>query len=362
MRRKKILIIVDSLGVGGTQEQIYCFVKYLKEYEFTILSIFSDDVYSERINSEGGKVIFLSELKNDLFKKFLSIPIIFFKFQRKKKWILSYDWINIRLPFSLLVSSFFNLYKFNYVSFTVECSYGQLNLYEKIIFKIYLKKYTIIFFGLPGRLSFKNLNIPLNAIYDDVPFTAIRAVSKNPVNYENKINFLFISRLIPIKGLEDAVLLIENYNNLYDEKINLHVIGDGPELLRIKKYCIKKSIKYIHFYGFINNLEDYYLNATALIKTSFNEPANSVVREFLALGKIVFTTIEGPTDKELERNRLIIGIKRDDINFSSMVINQKLSYTVGNESFELKDKFNLNFGNEFVKSQYIKVIESSCRN
>jgi glycosyltransferase involved in cell wall biosynthesis len=362
LKKKKILIVVDSLGVGGTQEQIYCFVKYLKEYEFTILSFFSDDFYYERICREGAKVIFLSKTKNNILKKLISIPVILYKFQRKKKWIKCHDWINIRLPFSLLVSSFFKLYKLDYVSFSVECSYGQLNFYEKLIFNINLKKYKVVFFGLPGRLSFKNHKIPQNSIYDDIPFTTLRNQSKKPIQYKNKINILFVSRLIPIKGLEDTVLLIEYYNNLYDEKINLHIIGDGPELLRIKKICNLRNLKFIHFYGFISNLEDYYYNATALIKTSFYEPANSVVREFLTNGKLVFSTIEGPTDEELEKNGLIVGIKRHNYQFSAKIINQTLSKFPARYNDDIKSKFNKEFGNDFVRKQYINVIEANCKN
>jgi hypothetical protein len=358
MRKKKILILVDSLGIGGTQEQILNLVKFLKEYDFTILSCFSDDFYSEKIILEGGNVIFISSTKGSLLKKIISIPGVFLKFNRFKKNILNYSWVNIRLPYSLLLSSIFKLYKFNHVCYSVECTFGQLNLYEKIIFNFFLKKYKNVCIAQPVRQSFKHLNIPKSSILDDMAFTTHRIESKNPIIYDNnKYNLLFVARLIPLKGLKDSISIVKHYNNIFDDKIDLHVIGDGPDLIAEQKICNEKNLTFVHFYGFQKNIEDYYVNASGLIKTSHFEPANSVVREFLAIGKLVFSTLESLTDKELENEELIISIKREDLDYSSDKIKKAfLNFNFENQ-VKIKHRFNNKFGNEYVKTIYVNLIE-----
>ena len=129
--KKKILIILDSLAIGGSQENILTFIENMKEYDITILSCFGDDHYSDKIKLAGGNVKFLSHIKgNQIVKIFLMLYIyvrfIFFNLN-------CYDVIILRLPFVLLMCSIFRVFKRKNTIFDVDCTYYQLNFYEKKI-------------------------------------------------------------------------------------------------------------------------------------------------------------------------------------------------------------------------------------
>jgi glycosyltransferase involved in cell wall biosynthesis len=354
--KKKILIIIDNLGIGGAQENTLAFVQNMYEYKIKIISFYGDDAYSEKLKTHGAEVIFLSRINGSQIKKIFVIPIVFLRFLRVKKNISDYDWINIKLPFSLLLCSFFNFIRLKNVSFFVESSFFQLNTIEKFIYKFCLPKYKNILLAKTVRDSFININIENSNVYDGFAFISNRE-SNNPIIYQDKINLLFIARLIPQKGLINTINIIKKHNELFSDKIiQLHVIGDGPDHDKMKTYCTLKNISFVNFYGYVNNLNDYYQNATGIIKTSYNEPANSVVREALILGKIVFSTIDIESDYVFVENGLIHEINKSEIDFSANKINEVVNREI---DLEIKNVANQMFGNNFVKSFYRQIIENS---
>lgn len=355
--KKKILIIIDNLGIGGSQENTLAFVQNMPEYNIKIISFYGDDAYSEKLKKYGAEVLFLSSISGAQIKKIFVMPIVFLRFIKFKKNISEYDWINIKLPFSLLLCSFFNFIQLKKVSFFVESTFFQLNKIEKFIYKNCLPKYKNILLSKTVRDSFKNINIENSNVYDGFAFITNRE-STNPIIYQDKINFLFIARLIPQKGLINSINIIKKHNELFSDKIiQLHVIGDGPDYLNMKNFCKFNNLSFIHFYGYLKNIEDFYQNATAIIKTSSLEPANSVVREALILGKIVFSNIDIDTDSGLVDEGILIQIHNNDIEKSATIINQALTKFNFNCSLEIKNKANSLFGNSFVKEFYVSLIE-----
>jgi glycosyltransferase involved in cell wall biosynthesis len=352
MKRKKILIIIDSLGVGGSQENVLNFVNNMMEYDVTVLSCYSDDYYSKKFKNVGAEVVFLSRVKGSQLKKLICIPIVFIKFLFFK--INHFDLIILRLPFTLLMASIFTLYKRKNVIFDVDCTFYQLNYFEKKIFEIYLNKYKFILLPIVIRESFKSISFNSSRLYDDIAFVNERN-SKNPIVFKKKYNLLFISRLIPQKGLRIAIEIIVKYNISYGDTVDLHVIGDGVDLMKNKEFCENNNISFVKFYGFVTNLDDYIENCDAFIKTSYNEPINSTAREFMQKGKIVFTIIDVLDDKVFLDKNLIHEILRSDYDYSIRKINKVLS-SINRKDVELISKnFSELYGNKKAKEFYIKL-------
>ena len=55
--KKNILIIVDNLGVGGTQEHVLNFIKLFDEFNVTIISLFGDSFYEKHIKNAGTQIL-----------------------------------------------------------------------------------------------------------------------------------------------------------------------------------------------------------------------------------------------------------------------------------------------------------------
>ncbi len=128
-------------------------------------------------------------------------------------------------------------------------------------------------------------------------FTEI-GISKNEISTNNvdhcesdKITFLVAGRIIYRKGhhfLFDALEKLPS-NMEYECRI----VGDGPELSRLKKRCenSKKLSAHVRFVGNIpyNQMEDEYNNADLLIMPSLRETTGTVILEAMARGVPVIT-------------------------------------------------------------------------
>ena len=136
-------------------------------------------------------------------------------------------------------------------------------------------------------------------------------LSKYGINSKSFVISL-VSRAIPEKGWEEAISIVTKLRKTCQKDIHLLLIGDGPELEKLKE----KENKYIHFLGFKNNVKDYFYSSDlAILPSKFKGESYPIVLiEALVSGIPVIASNIGEiktmmTSEEGEMSGSIIDLK-----------------------------------------------------
>jgi len=105
----------------------------------------------------------------------------------------------------------------------------------------------------------------------------------------NDIKLLFVGRIVPHKGLLYIIKMIPIFNQKFNGRISLTIIGRGNYQTQLERYVKSRQIQNISFIGQISDmgeLEQYYKNSDIHILLSQSESYGLVVAEALANGLI----------------------------------------------------------------------------
>lgn len=124
-----------------------------------------------------------------------------------------------------------------------------------------------------------------------------------------------IGKAQDLMTLFDALLAVR-----HKDKIKVHIVGDGSELLSNKKYCIDNQLdKYVVFYGrkTVNEVADFYQLADICIVTLTNDSRigltiPSKVQSYMAAKKAILGAIDGETKEIINTNRIGIIVNSGD--------------------------------------------------
>lgn len=112
-------------------------------------------------------------------------------------------------------------------------------------------------------------------------------------NSKTPIDFVMIGRLSSEKGFKEVLTAWEVFIDKYDSKSRLHIVGDGPDLIYLRKaFENEKTI----FYGFLQ--KDKILSildkcSHGIVWSKWNEPFGKVVLEYLINGVSVISSSKG---------------------------------------------------------------------
>lgn len=108
----------------------------------------------------------------------------------------------------------------------------------------------------------------------------------NPVNYDGELSLLFVGRLVKQKGIESMMNAIKTIPESTRKKIQLKVVGRGPEESVVRSACalLPESVSYE---GYSTNPLDYYRQANFLILPSFYEGMPNVAFEALSQSTVL---------------------------------------------------------------------------
>lgn len=105
---------------------------------------------------------------------------------------------------------------------------------------------------------------------------------------DGEVRLVAVGRLVPIKGFD---ILIHALRRLDNPSIHLDIIGEGPELARLRKLAESLDIAAnVHFRGYQANPYFWMRQADALVMSSRHEGLPNVVIEALACGTPVITS------------------------------------------------------------------------
>ena len=102
---------------------------------------------------------------------------------------------------------------------------------------------------------------------------------------DTKKNLLYVGRLVPCKGVD---LLVKAVGSLKEKGIMLDIVGDGPELPRLKSISAAMGLDdYIRFHGWIerDRLREIYSRADIFVHPArWAEPLGITIVEAMAVG------------------------------------------------------------------------------
>tara|TARA_Y100000590_G_scaffold282862_1_gene318202 strand:- start:224 stop:1297 length:1074 start_codon:yes stop_codon:yes gene_type:complete len=156
----------------------------------------------------------------------------------------------------------------------------------------------------------------------------------NNWNFNKKITFLFISRIVKNKGVYLALQIFLKIQKKYsDIDFELLIAGDGNILNDIKKYVDDKKIKNIVFTGYVENKEKYELfihSDIMLFPTKYGEGLPNCLLEGMLYGLPIISREISAIPEWVINNQngfLTLSTNPDDfILFISKLINDKRLY------------------------------------
>lgn len=146
-------------------------------------------------------------------------------------------------------------------------------------------------------------------------------------------NIVFAGRLLKhVKGLDFLLKIVQQVASEYPQ-IKFTILGDGPDKAWLEKQVQKQKLeKYVNILGNVNNVYDYYSNASLLVQTSRVEGFGMTILEAMACGvPAVSFCNKGPNEIISDGVDGYL-IEQDDVDtFSKRVI-----MLLDNESLRLK--------------------------
>ena len=186
---------------------------------------------------------------------------------------------------------------------------------------------------------------------------------------KNEVNIGFVGRLVKWKGCYQLLQSVINVklNNLTNKKINLFVVGDGPEknfLINLNNLNQLNDLK-IHFLGELNHSEiqkmltklDILVVPTIKDSNGDLEPFGTIIIEGIASGLRVLST-EGGASLEAKKYNLISLLDCDNL-IESLTLNL-IDFIENFEKFQFKENDRINFLSQYnyksIADQYSKII------
>ena len=198
-------------------------------------------------------------------------------------------------------------------------------------------------------LSTRTLDVHAQKEFD----TALGAFT---TRYRGRVNFLTVSRLVPIKNITLQLQAIEQLKAMHPE-ILLHIVGGGPDALTLQAEIQSRGLEnYVILHGpqFGLSLGVFYVGSDCFLLTSHYEGWGMVIVEALAAGLPVIMTAVGCADELVKNGESGIVIPINDVDaltrgMESVICDSKFRNTLSGGTFKaLKTLPNL----ESVLKQY----------
>jgi glycosyltransferase involved in cell wall biosynthesis len=359
-KRKRIVILINSLSAGGAEKQSLCLASSLRDNHDLVLVVFSsliDHKYKEYINKHDLKVINLEG--NILIKSYLLYKIVR-KYKTEIIFGILYGNNIVASIIGWLAST-----PFIFGGFRGSKGYPWFKtVVLKAMYRIILKG--IITNSYAGRRRMIEQGFEESRLC--VIQNGIELKLDNDFESRNKtdtITIISVGRFDTLKDYKTALgafeILIQNSNHRLG--IEYNIIGYGDIKIRADlEYRIKEKGLHNQVRIIDNpvNIDSYYLNANVYLSTSLFEGFSNAIIEAMLHGLPVVASNVGDNERIVNHN--VTGFlvnTRECEQFSKylkiLVDDIELREKMGLESIE---KIKREFGIATMKDKYLKLIES----
>lgn len=395
---KNIIIVWDSLKIGGVDTYLYYLVsnKKFKKFNITILTNHNNEA-SEYLKSKLKKFndinletyfsFFTIKFDNLLLRTiyfflkpilFIISVIIFIKRLKGRNFDVLIaqcgNYGNLRSEQASIIAAKILGLKKKIIVIHHKCEKSRIfTKFLNSIINSLIKKFSTKFVTV-SRASkkslmkncnfvFKNKFNPI-VIHNGIPKIDIKKKNylKKIIKKKNKINICMLSRVTPNKGQEDLInMVIKNKNNSIIKLMNFYLIGDGENgyVEKLKTKCKKNNIKNIYFTGFLN-LESIKILTSfdlCLSLTRDYEGFGLTIGESMVAGTPVIATDVGAVKEFLNhKNGTLIKVnnefmlKKELINFS---LNRKKFIK---KAYLAKSEIDKKFNTNIMANKYFSLI------
>ena len=181
-------------------------------------------------------------------------------------------------------------------------------------------------------------------------------IELNPIKKDNYINFVFAGNVGKAQSIET---ILKAAKELKNEKIKIHIVGDGTSLEECKKLAKDLNINNIVFYGRkpIEEMNYYYNMADAMLITlSNNEVINKTVpgklQSYMAARKPIIGAISGAVNNIIKKSECGYCVESEDYIGLANVMNK---FAVDNveDRIKMADRSYNYYKENFAKEKFI---------
>jgi glycosyltransferase involved in cell wall biosynthesis len=305
-RRIKVLHLLWSGGIGGTEEYIISLLNHFdySKYEISLCFLSEKGVMFEEAKKTEKAHIYFIGIKGR-FDIMGAIKLARILLRTKFEIIHSHS-TNILSNFVIA------LFRKPIRVFTEHVSPGANVLMEKrkLFYRLFINSYHIIF-AISGYVKQKlveDIHIDpdkIEIVHNGIRIEKFAESFPPPADHNDKqsnvITIGFVGRMVNFKR---PLLFIEIASELLkrDKKYRFIMVGDGPEMERCKKMINKFGInRYFKLLGYRRDIPRIYKLFSALLFTSRGEGFGIVIIESMAMGIPVFAVNDGSVP-EIVRN------------------------------------------------------------
>jgi glycosyltransferase involved in cell wall biosynthesis len=308
MFRKKILIIIPSLGVGGAENVLLNFLNLMdyEKYEVDLYVVLKRGVYFDRIpNQVNLKILynnrFIEKLSRVFYSAFHSL-IIHKIFGKRIKGI--YDFGLCFTDSEATEYLIYNLATIKRRATVIQSNYNTWDLIANKIRGKYIeqmkRRYNamdlLIFVSQDAKADFEKIfgtHRCHRVIFNPINTSKIikKSEEESAVIFDrNTINIVTIGRLIPVKGYD---LLLQAAHILHQKKLDFHIyiVGTGPLKKKLTNISLKLELQQkVTITGYIENIYPLVKQADIFVMSSRSEGLPTSLCEAIILGKPVIAT------------------------------------------------------------------------
>lgn len=289
---KKILFIIPSLNIGGSERVIVNILTILnrKKYKITLLMIKKEGEYLKLLPDD----INIIDLNKKRTRYAIFHIIKFIKMESPDIVFTTLGHLNLLISITIslmpkkicfiaressIVSQNIKTEKYPFI-FKLLYRYFYNNFDKIIAQSIYMRNDLISNF----RIKKDKIHVIYNPINSEKIYEALKEHTKFYFD-KSKINLLYVGRLEKIKDCESILLTLEQLGKQY----NLTIVGDGSQKESLIQLANTLHLDHrVVFVGFQENPYPFIQNADCLLITSMYEGFPNVVLEANLLGKPVF--------------------------------------------------------------------------
>lgn len=239
---------------------------------------------------------------------------------------------------------------------------GIKQLISKTLYKFSLKKVSRVFFqNTSNQHFFENNKIALNK-HTLLPGSGVNLKEFSFLEYpnDNRIEFVFISRIMKEKGIEEYLKAASYIKEKYPKTI-FHVLGFCEESYEERLLSLH-SQGVIKYHGMQRDIRTYLANSHCTILPSYHEGMSNVLLESASSGRPIITSnisgckeivddgINGYLVEKADSVDLIEKIEK----FINITYQEKLKMSIAS-----RKKVEQNFNREIVVNKYLQQIEKA---
>lgn len=359
-QKKRKILLINNNDIGITTFRSHLVKVAREKYEIKLVAIDCEKNNKKEIKClklRHKKSVFLGSLNIYLIIKLKKIiklykPDLLISFTHKANIITTIANLRTKNSHIIVINGLGYLYNNNnIISKSIRMTYKLTSSSKMFVFQNDLiKKYFSSFTYLNSKVIYGS-GVDLNKFNYSDP------------NFNSKIRFLFVGRLIPKKGIEIFIDAAKELLKMKNDVI-FEIVGYGKSNYEKKIKKIIKDYSQIQFLGRIKEgIERCYKRSDALIFSSdYGEGIPNVILESFSTGRpaIVF---DNDINKKLVTDK-IEGLICDKLNYLALAVTMK-NFCDMSRNHRIKmgrnarKKVELYFSKELISNQYLNFIDES---